>query len=158
MTKYVKTRQRYEEVKSKLEFFKEGNEGRYPPGVRPFKFPIEQEALGHAWSKSSENGYQITIKIPKDTTRSEAMGMIHWSAAGMLKAIELEAIESQITVLKEKASKQTLMQACATIMKDAMDKTQYEKLGLEEPMVALVSDAHFHKEYRRDVQQDLEQG
>ena len=78
-----------------LELLKEDG-FQYPKGMKAFKRQEEATALDQPFSESGAEDWVFTAKIPKGSTRREALAIVHHKWAGFTKLIDVEQLHSHV--------------------------------------------------------------
>ena len=99
---------------------------QYPSGTRPFRSPVEAVELDACWSVASQQEFVWSVNIPKDTTRRQAMNLLHHAVVAQSKSIELE---SKLELLETKRALISRGKYYAAISE--MENVAVDDLGLE---------------------------
>ena len=83
---------RLEKDRANLAIYEEGHT-RYPPGVKPHRFPASFIELHEDWDDTACSDATLTIVIPKGSTKCEAIRRIHQKAWAYMTKIAIEAQE-----------------------------------------------------------------
>jgi hypothetical protein len=106
--KLVRASGQLEGAISDLEYMEDGAPGerRYPSGCEPWGTPAEYSELDGVWSAASGTVCSFTVSIPSDTSRRDAMAMVHHQFTLMHNKIFLGALQEHIASLKPLVTKQ----------------------------------------------------
>ena len=107
---------------------------RYPPGVRPFKSPEEQVELDKCLINALDDDNALIIKIPKGSSRREAMEIVHHTCCRFIKSTAAEGLREHISHLKLKVTRDAFRQRCE---KEAAQE-KIDSLGLDDPSLVHV--------------------
>ena len=75
----VKIQERCLRIKADMEVL-EGDSG-CPPGMRPYKAPVQTTGLSTTYSKCETDAYYINIVLDKNLSRGEALALPHHRVA-----------------------------------------------------------------------------
>jgi hypothetical protein len=109
--KFVRASGQLEGAIRDVKYMEDGAPGkrRYPSGCKPWGTPAEYSELDGVWSVASGTVCNFTGGIPSDTSRRDAMAMVHHQFTLMQKEIFLEALQEHIPSLKPLVTKQAFV-------------------------------------------------
>ena len=127
--KFVRASGQLEGAISDVQCMEDGlpGERRYPSGCKPWGTPAEYSDLDGIWSAAAGSVCNFTVSIPSDTSRRDAMAMVHHQFTLMHKKIFLEALHEHIASLKPLVTKQAFFDRAGDIKFDIPPS-----LGLED--------------------------
>ena len=127
--KFVRASGQLEGAISDVQYMEDGlpGERRYPSGCKPWGTPAEYSELDGIWSAAAGSVCNFTVSIPSDTSRRDAMAMVHHQFTLMHKKIFLEALHEHIASLKPLVTKQAFFDRAGDIKFDIPPS-----LGLED--------------------------
>ena len=127
--KFVRASGQLEGAISDVKYMEDGAPGerRYPSGCKPWGTPAEYSELDGVWSAAAGGDCNFTVSIPSDTSRRDAMAMVHHQFTLMHKKIFLEALQEHIASLKPLVTKQAFFDKAGDISFDVPPS-----LGLED--------------------------
>ena len=102
---------------------------KYPSGTRPFKSPVELTDLDNVISDCVNGDSTWVVKLPKGTTKRQAMGIIHHSFTGMYKQFSLEALQAQLDAKKAVTTRHAFLSKCKQKVEEI---TKADACGLED--------------------------
>jgi len=127
--KFVRASGQLDGAISDVKYMEDGAPGerRYPSGCKPWGTPAEYSELDGVWSAALGTVCNFTVSIPSDTSRRDAMAMVHHQFTLMHKKIFLEALQEHIASLKPLVTKQAFFDRAGDIKFDIPPS-----LGLED--------------------------
>ena len=96
--KNVRAQERSLKIDKDIEVL-EKDDGGYPPGMRPYKTPLQDTALIADYTLAADDAYNINITIAKGTSRRDTMAQLHRRIALEVKRVEKDAAEDKKTSL-----------------------------------------------------------
>jgi len=111
----------------------------YPKSHRAFKSPISFVELDAPLSASTSTAWTFQVEIQPNTTRREAMRVVHRSAAKFFAASLLEAHTDHLASCEADASVTKLHDVVAEVLDEAAQPELAEALGLPRPLTRVVS-------------------
>ena len=103
---------------------------RYPPGMRPFRSPVEATGLDDPWGDTANAAQTFRVDLPMGCTRRQAMQFVHHAAAKFMKARTMEANAAYVTSLNGKIGKNHFLAAV-----NQWEPSDTPSLGLEDGLV-----------------------
>ena len=101
----------------------------YPPGTSPFKAPSDVAEMNEALQESLENHNVLSFKIPKGTSRRNAMNISHHASNTFIRKVTLQAQNAHLASVKTLSSKQVFLASCASLK---FKQQEWPDLGLED--------------------------
>ena len=101
----------------------------YPPGTSPFKAPSDVAEMNEALQESLENDYVLSLRIPKGTSRRNAMNISHHASNTFIRKVTLQAQNAHLASVKTLSSKQVFLASCASLK---FKQQEWPDLGLED--------------------------
>ena len=128
LRKYINLQGRVDKTKEDVKVL--GEPGlKYPSGTRPFKSPVELTDLDNVISDCVNGDSTWVVKLPKGTTKRQAMGIIHHSFTGMYKQFSLEALQAQLDAKKAVTTRHAFLSKCKQKVEEI---TKVDACGLED--------------------------
>ena len=70
-------------------------EAHYPPGVRPFRSPVEIGELDEAWSEAAGSDVDVGVRVPRGATLREAMRLVHFELTTRMKELMVIGLKNR---------------------------------------------------------------
>jgi hypothetical protein len=99
---------------------------RYPPGTRPWKAPGDAVQLDESWIPSRESDYNITVCVPKGSSRRDALQWLHHGMEMARKDIHAEALAEYVSCLKPMTTRSAFFQGCANFRSESLEALNLE--------------------------------
>lgn len=125
LIKFVKAARRLKVADQHIEKY---DKGEYPENVKEMNPPYEQEALDEPWSETTMDEHRVTVVVPKDSTRRQAMKAVHLGMHRQIKIIDREALKQDAEQLETSSSRATFREQCSHIR-----VKESSRHGLEDP-------------------------
>ena len=129
MTKYLGVDRLRETLRERAEIFTNNipaNGFRYPSGIRAWHAPLEVDCLDEPWSSSADQDYEVSITIPRGTSKREAMQRIHYGCHGALTSIHHETVDAHARSLRRLSrGKNSSPSATTSLLKFRSDPTTW---------------------------------
>lgn len=113
LTRHIRQCERVAKLRGEVEVL-DRPEG-YPNGIKELKTCVSLVELDTIFSATRENPIAVEFTLPKDTTRRDALRLIHRQALRLSKRIELEAAVEAEAMKQSKTGKQIFLGSCAEV-------------------------------------------
>ena len=126
--KYVQAKRNLKIDEDELEVLHDSTSMRYPPGIRPFKSPLENVELDKLYSKAAVADFEFKVMLRAGSSRRESMALIHHASAVIFREINCEAVRDHVQHLQPMVTREAYFQSLkeyAPVIPDSLD--------LEEP-------------------------
>jgi len=120
-------------------FFCDGNEGKYPRGMRSYKTVSTFVELDDPSSVTTAGPHTYNIEFKKNMSRREMMQLFHWHMCKFNKNLDLEALRMRKANLAQSAKKSTLVETCVAKAKEMIDHDN-DNLGLDTTIKIVMND------------------
>ena len=151
LAKYVAASDSFEKYKSSAAALQVEN-GGYPPGVRPFKAPLELSELDAAFGEAVAQDYVIGVAIPKGTSRRDVLKRFHRAGARLNHEVFAQCYLERGAELKPSISHASFLERCnAFVVPDG----KFDWTGIDDPVLATLPNAKLARKTAEDLYRSI---
>ena len=136
--KLARARSYQKKLQASVDVF-DNSDTDYPRSHKPFRSPASFIELDSDFSKAIAGDYELTLIIPRASSRREAMRIVHRTASNFSAMVMLEAQSEHTTSCEQAADPSNLKTLVEEVVEQSSRPELAEDFGLPRPLTTKIS-------------------